>query len=72
MSHITVLRYICGAPLLILLRRTAAKDARCVFSIPSAMATNRLASAFFLTLWMVAGASFKYVLDDEVEQAHTR
>lgn len=36
------------------------------------MAKNGLARAFFLALWSVVGTSFKYELNDMVEQAHTR
>lgn len=38
----------------------------------SAMAKNGSARAFFLALWLVVGASFKYELNDMVDQAHTR
>lgn len=36
------------------------------------MAKDGLVRAFFVALWLVLGTSFKYELDDVVEQAHTR
>lgn len=36
------------------------------------MAKDGLVRAFFAALWLVSGTSFKYELDDVVEQAHTR